>query len=876
MNVIQKFTLRSLRMNRKWTIVTIIGIIISTAMITAVSTFSSSFIALMQKEAIANEGNWHALFPDIKQSSIEEIKNDKLTGKIMLSRDIGYALLEGCENKSKPYIFIKQYDDNCYDSFPITLITGRMPQNDSEIVLSQHIETNGGVKYEIGDKLTLNIGKRVTLDGYELGQNSPYQSPDDADTEDEDYGEQLIPQLTKTYTVVGIIERPTFEPYWAPGYTAVTYLDSDKLQPDDTVNVSILADKLNRHFFDDTKKLAKKIGVDENRITYNNVLLRYYGIIKDDSVRGIVFGFAAIAIVIIIIASVSLIYNAFSISLSERTRQLGMLASVGATKRQKRQNVYFEGLIIGLIAIPIGVLSGIAGIGITLYLIRPIMDSFTNFSSDGLTLVVSIPSVVIAVLLAALTIFISAWIPARRASKIMPIDALRQNKDIRLKNKTVKTSKLTRLLFGFEGEIALKNIKRFRKKYRATVLSLIISLILFLTVSYYLEFGKKAIEMDTSGYNFDIMVRYTNSTSTDLNIDELNKNIAGFDEVKEYTIIKNSSGYIRFDDNEISEAAKAWAYKTDDGKFEIQSNIYCLDSSSFDKYAHSLGLNPQDYKNAENPKVIVINHAKGKYNDKYTSGNIINTDEGKTIYLYAKTYDDDEVSAGMNFEIGHLTDQRPMGIIFSSFNDVPVIMSEEVFNAYMTNLSTADDSFKNRSWQAMYLNTDNSEKLENQILEMLDEIGDSNYFVMNISRQTKQEQNLILFFSVFIYGFIILISLICIANIINTISTNIALRRKEFAMLRSVGMTPGSFNKMIRFESVFYGLKALLYGIPISFLINLLLLKIQDESFDFGFYFPWKSYITAIIMVFVIVFTTMMYSSAKIKKENIIDALKEE
>ncbi|HBM80497.1 MAG TPA: cell division protein FtsX, partial [Clostridiaceae bacterium] len=353
----------------------------------------------------------------------------------MLSRNIGYARLNGSKNDQKPYLFIEQYDMKNNIKFPTTLVAGRMPQNDGELVLSQHIQTNGGVTYHIGDKLKLNIGKRIGSDGKELLQDTSLQSGNTKDEKGEvTYEEKLVPESTKIYTVVGIIKRPNFEPRWAPGYTAVTYLDESALKPDDNVNVTILAGKLTHHFFDDVNSLAGSVGKDANEVEFNDELLRYYGAVKDDNTQTIIYGFVLIMIVIIMIASISLIYNAFAISVSERTRQLGMLASVGATKGQKRQNVYFEALLIGLVGIPAGIAAGIAGIGITIFALRPLMESFTSFSSYGLQLelVVSPLSIAVAVVFAALTIFISAWIPARRASRIMPIDAIRQTKEIKL------------------------------------------------------------------------------------------------------------------------------------------------------------------------------------------------------------------------------------------------------------------------------------------------------------------------------------------------------------------------------------------------------------------------------------------------------------
>lgn len=868
MNVMGRFTLRSMRANRKWTVVTLIGIIISTAMLSAVSTFCASFTELMRNEAIADHGNWHAMVSDVRTRDMSVFEDAGFVDEISLSRDVGYARLETSKNEDKPYLFIRQFDESSYQSFPIQLIEGRMPQNDGELVLSEHLETNGGVKYEVGDTLTLDIGERMSPDGFPFGQGNPYQGEPDSDSE----GETFVSKQTRTYTVAGIIERPNFEPRWAPGYTALSFLDAKKLGADDTVTVTLLAGKLNHDFFDDVMALAESVGLDDSHISFNTELLRYSGIFANDSAQNMIYGFAAVFIVIIVIASVSLIYNAFAISVSERIGQLGMLASVGATKRQKRRSVYFEGFLLGIAGIPVGILVGIAGIGVTLSVIRPLMESFTNLSSpEGLSLHVSLLSVAAASVLAGLTIFISVWIPARRASRIMPIDAIRQSKEIKLTRKAVKTSRLTRALFGFEGEIALKNLKRSRKKYRSTVLSLIISLVLFLTVSYYAEEMNRASGAIETGYNFDFAVTYTNVPAAEAR--GVNDKIAVLEGVTDMAAVEKADGLFLTQNAQLSDLVRR-LYAPDGEAYSLGTTLYCLDDVSFDRYAVSLGADPQEYRDPDNPKLIFVNYGQAYFNGKRAAGELLSIKPGDALRFSRDTGSESGDEKGVAMEVGVLTDQRPMGILVSSLDSVSAVVSRKVFDSLPDHLKNIDSS-GNPSFQQLFLTAKNTDTLETELQELLKGVSGRTY-VFNVAAEAQSERNMMLVLGIFIYGFIILISLICIANIFNTVTTNIALRRREFAMLRSVGMTPKSFNRMIRFESVFYGLKALLYGLPISIAVSLLLHGMQADVFEIGFSLPWVSYGAAVVFIFVIVGATMLYSSAKVKKENIIDALKEE
>lgn len=875
MNIMERFALRSMKGNRKWTVVTLIGIIISTAMLSAVSTFCASFTELMRSESIANNGNWHAMIPDVRIRDVPIFEKAEFAPEVTLNR-VEYARLTGSNNNNKPYLIIRQFDENSARNFPVKLIKGRMPQNDGELVLSQYLEANGGLKYEVGDTLTLNIGKRTSPDapaGFTFGLNDSYQG--DPVYENGKYvgGEIFVLEKTLTYKVVGIIQRPGFESAWGPGYMAITRLDEKALAPDDTVTVTLLAGKLRHSFYEDVAMLSKNAGVDPTHILYNRELLRYSGITANDSAQNMIYGFAAVFIVIIMIASVSLIYNAFAIAVSERVRQLGMLASVGATRRQKRRSIYFEGFLLGLAGIPLGLLAGIAGIGITLSAIRPLMNSFANFSSEaGLALHVSLPSVAAATVLAVLTIFASVWVPARRASKIMPIDAIRQSQEVKLTRKTVKTTRLTRALFGFEGEIALKNLKRNRKKYRATVLSLIISLVLFLTVSYYTETLNASFSATETGYNFDLEVSYLNVPDSDAA--EVNEKIAALEGVTDTTAFENANGLFLPESTQLSDLVRRLIVSDDQQELSLPATLYCLDDASFNRYVRSLGADPREYRDPQHPKMVLVNYGQDYINGKHTAGKIFSIKPGDRLRFSGDRQGEGGTETDVELEAGLLTDQRPMGVLNSSLTSASAVISREIFDSLPDEVKHIDSN-GNPSFQALALTAENADTLETQIQQLTQNLTGSTH-VFNVEAQTRSEHNLMLVLGVFIYGFITLISLICIANIFNTVSTNISLRRREFAMLRSVGMTPESFNRMIRFESIFYGLKALLYGLPISLAVTLLLYKMQSDVFDTGFSLPWASYAVAIVLIFIIVGATMLYSSAKVKKENIIDALKAE
>ncbi len=778
----------------------------------------------------------------------------KSTKKLVLANDVGYAKLDEAKNESKPYMFIKEYNEQGFKNFPIELSEGRLPQEDNEIVLSEDVAANSSLKNEIGEQITLDIGERQ-MEGVErpFSQNDPFQN------DIEGASESLENEATSTYTIVGKIKRPTWEPAWAPGYTAISYVDQNLMNSKDTVNAVVILNDVNRSLYKHAKTLAKQNNIE--KVTFNDELLRFYGVTDNNNLLTTMLLLTGIIMGVIIIGSVALIYNAFAISVSERSRHLGMLASVGATKRQKQRSVFFEGAIIGLISIPLGILAGFAGIAATFMFINEFLDGALG-TTEKLQVVVTPLSILIACGISIITIFVSSYLPARKASRISAIDAIRQTQDIKLSGKQVKTSKLIRKLFGIEAEIGLKNLKRNKRRYQVTVFSLVISIILFLSVSYFTSNLEKSVELSQQNINFDIQVWGSGADEQDLEPYTRLKNVTNSTMIKEL----NLSSYV--DQADIPEGLEDMVQKDENGRYQNYIVLHALDEQSFQAYAKKVGVDAEKFEDSENPTGIVIETIS--YMDQETGqfkeSKSINTETGESIDLYKMNYETEEETFLNKVEVGALTDEVPMGVSTASAGGVDVIVSEETVNQLI------DKDLQEDVQTYLYLNS--SDPMATQ--EAIEGEEGTNLNVYNVVQSRQRDQQMILFISVFTYGFIALISLISIANIFNTISTSISLRKREFAMLKSVGMTPKGFNKMMNYESIFYGMKAILYGIPISIAIMFLMYLSFRSTFVYGFALPWMSLLFVMIAIFLIVGSAMFYSIKKLEKNNIVDTLKQE
>lgn len=856
MNVLNKLTLKSLQMNKKRTIVTIIGIILATSLLTAVITMVVSFRATMIEYEKEDAGNYHYVFEDVPYEDLKYFKNNTNIEDIYCTEDIGYTYLEGNNNDYKPYLHLLAFNEKALINSSVKLVEGRMPQNENEIVISEHIKDIAEVEYNIGDTLSLDVSKRTDLSGeYELDQSNAYVEGE----------EKLESMYTKEYKVVGIIERPNYdiENPASPGYTIVTYLNDNNATQN--LNIYVL---LSEYGLKNQEEFVSQItGIDKNILTklenneqldekeleeYNNIkysysknegLLRYENFEVSDSTMSTVLSLAVVVIVIIIVTSIFCIRNSFAISITEKMRQYGMLASVGATPKQIKKNVLYEAMILALIAIPIGILCGLFADFILLKVIGTLLADALN----NLKFIFSISwlSLVFVILLAIITIYLSAISSARRASKISPIEAIRGNNDIKINPKKIRSSKIVEKLFGIGGKIADKNLKRNKKKYRTTVISIVVSVSIFIAMSSFIDYAMNASSVYYNNTSYNLYVRD--------GVEDSYKEIAKFSGVEEYSIVRLSNFYV--DTNMIKGNED---FRTGDESSQIPISIIALGDEEYRRYVKELGLNYNDAKD----KAILI--------DDYTQYVVDEENKGKYIMKRVYTYEkgdtilgsfEDEGVKDTYLEIAAIGTTRPMGLenITSSYGYL--VISDDFYNR----------NVKDTYAQELYIKCDDSNKLEGQIRQEYDDL-----IVYNLDEQMQQEQSVYLVIQIFLYGFITVISLIGITNIFNTITTNMNLRSREFAMLKSIGMTNKEFNKMIRLESILYGLKSLLIGIPIGIILSYLVYKAVSGGIEMEFILPINSIIISIVVVMLLIIFIMRYSLSKINKQNIIETIRKD
>ncbi|MED1797186.1 ABC transporter permease [Brevibacillus porteri] len=863
MNIVNQLTLRYMKQNKSRTLVTIIGVIISVAMLTAVFSISSSFMDMMQRNTIAYTGKWQAAFLDVAGEDVAVITNTEAIERYDIDQDLGFARLSNSANRAKPYLYITGHSN--HDVIGISPIDGRLPKNENELALSSQFLQTAGVSWKVGDVVTLDFGKRsLNKDGTSetLGNNDAYQSK-----------EVFTPTKTKTYTITGIVQAPAREQDAMAAYRAFSGLSEGALEEGFpyTVRVEYKDFKgLGNDIYETSDTIASKVSGVKNqgksngvKIKYNRDLLLYSGISSDSRFLNTMYLAVLTVGSIILIGSFSLIYNAFSISLSERSRTLGMLSSVGATKQQKRASVFFEAAVIGVIAIPAGLFFGSIGIGVTLHLLSPFIQKMFVVS-EPMRLVIEPYSMIAVILFSILTLLISAWFPAVRASRITPITAIRQTKDIEIKGKDVRTSKMTRKLFGYEAELGLKNLKRNKHHYRSTVFSLAISVILYLAASSFSLYMDKSYNMAQAPLPYDLSV-YARGADWE-RVRSLTNDLMSVQNATTKVKTQFIETDLFLNENEVTTDISSRKTLNPDGKYFMSAKIVSLDEASFAAYLQSAGI---DAKKLEGDEIsaILVNQITLKEKHNFTDITQLTVQEGSEIPL--------PLIEGAKVRIASITDKRPPFMLRyeEDVYRVTFVVSERDFDKLR---ELGNDMLTEQIISEVQFTTEQSAALENEINPIINRYPDVHVYTTNLIAERQDALNRATVTSVFLYGFVVLIGLICMANIINTISTGMALRKREFAMLASIGMTPEGMKKMLRFEGFFYGMKSLIYGLPISLCVMFFIYMSLSRNFEFAFTLPWANLIIAGIGVFFIVGTSILYATRKYKEQSIVESLKNE
>lgn len=947
MNLMKTLTLKNLKLNRKRTIVTIVGIILATALLSALVTLVSSFQYSMIEYQKQKGGDFHVKFSNVKMSELSEFKNNRNIESTFETMGMGFAKLDGCKNEDKPYAYVMATDEAGFERGCFKLIEGRMAKNEDEIVIPRHLKTNGRIDIKVGDEITLDVGKRYdsNTEGV-ISENSAYENE----------AETLTDTVTKHYKVVGIMERPGYgmEDYSAAGYTFVTYSDelaaidngtkSEASEADTTLTVysrytkkalrnkdAVTADIIgvDEKLFEKANKSSVEMSAEESDrflkemenakydIYMNGYLISYECVFPIDGSFKALFTVAAVVALIIILTSVYCIKNSFNISITEKIRQYGMLASVGATRRQIKSSVKTEAAMLGVVGIPVGTMSGILASLILVKVVNVLSAGWLNFALSFHT---SLPALILAVIMSIATIYFSATGSARRAAKVTPLEAIRNTKEIKIKSAKLKTPAIIGRIWGIGGVISYKNIKRNNKKYRTTVTSIVICSVTFIVISYFMSMAFSRVGMSYASTDYNIGINM--SCKKDLDIEKLSKLLSGIEGAEDYLV---GAGYdFDVDKPEYTKEYGEYCRQVYDNSEDVSQMflITVLDDKSYDKYASDAGI-----KNAAAGAILVNKGTFDVYNEnsskyvkkemelyKYKAGDTIecgynvyddassddnaaegdtesSTDDNNAVEGDTESgtednsgyVDEETINKGVrktvDVTIAGVTDKVPT--CYNGYGNTSLLfMNQKGFESLWADGKSGNEFKPGNAIYSAYVVAENADEYQDTFekeTEENPEYSQISFYVSNLDKEMRDEKSLFTLLGVFAYGLIVVIALIGITNIINTLSTGMELRSREFATLRSIGMTDKQFSEMVRLESVFISVKALVIGVPLGILISYLLCVMMNRMDDAIIYEPpYKAIILCILVVIMLIYAIMKLSMTKLRHNNIIETIKNE
>ena len=857
MNLYTSLTLRYLKQNKRRTLVTIIGIILATALICGIGNICTSFMDYQMRDEIQSSGSFYATFTDIDKEKASVITKSSGVSEYGYKKNLGSVILD---KKNSTSLDINVFDKNTINSFQITLKKGSYPKNESELIVTQDLLNKWNKK--IGDKITLNLGELIYDD---MGMISKLKNP----------------QKT-TFKIVGTLDKALYNSKFA-----IAGFDINSVDKNEKFDVSICT-KNPKDIYKTAISIGKNIGLvqkdnpkdesynyDEQAnlyfkdIEYNEGLLRLLGASSYSNINITLLLIVGLVASLVIIATIATIYNSFSIAISERKKQFAILNSIGATKSQIMKFVFLEGFLVSIVGIPIGLLSGTVAIDIVFKVIKTFFKT-SMFGELDLRLVFSPIVLILSTLVILLTIFISALIPAINAAKISPLEAIKNSSNLKVGK--IKSSKLVKKIFKTEGELAYKNLRRNKGKFRITLFSLVISIVIFISFNGFVDMFVEANQINYGSITNDLTL-YENNLLTKEEVQKTIDELKKINGLKDVAIDKGYNLNVHVDEKNINkdlrESLKQSHYvDMDNSNYNfINSRLYIPGYFSISNIKLSEGKFDRKTAKAENG-VILVRYSYQESLAKKGKVVLTNYKVGDTLNCTVYSYDSDgnEKQKEVKLKILAITDEILTGDMQYPQTSFGVVAYDDL----IPSLGITDDESSSSSYCVA---TNQEKSTRDEVKKVAEENNLSVIDSIDEAQRLEQTMNVM---KIFVYGFIVVISLVSVTNIINTISTNINLRKREFAIIKSIGVTPQGFKKMIYMESILYGILSLLYGIPIGICLNVLMNRILEGMITVQTLIPYKAILICVVAIFVITFIASYIPLKKMSKENIIDNIRQE
>lgn len=820
---------RYLKTQKKRTILTIVGVVLSVSLLCAAGIMGQSFKNMMEQNVRQHYGNYHAFFQNIDRAQLNKLQNN------IKIKNVGFRIVAGTAEISKTQnITITAGNDAFLDIMYMKLAEGRLPEKENEIALEQWIIDNMKEKPEIGSSIRLTL----KVPGKPEGQNT----------------------ASREFLVTGIFGNAPVSQFtrmsvgFVTPQTAASILGIEDPKLDAAINIK---DGIPKQAA--IEEIAGSIGLKKEEAHQNTAVLSLDSQGGNAVINKSVMVVELIMVLVILISTVAVIYNSFHISVLERIHQFGVLRSVGTTPRQIRAIILIEACFLGIIGIPLGLFFGVLAVKCVMGIFSLQSGSFFG----GLQVVIQLRTILLTAVLGFATLLVSAFGPAITAGRVSPMEAiLNMGAKNRVKKRRGKHPVIMKLL-RVEGVMAAENLVRNRKRFVVTVFSMSIAIVLFIFFSTFLSL--MSVQINTSFEKDFAVDRPFNSEYpgfTQKDYDE----IAAIPGVKNvYRILQKDQEILLTEGQVRDEYKKALGNKAvntmvksgDTQYYGLTSNFYGYREAELKMYRPNIVTGGIDFKkmNSENG-VLAVQDVRVGNEDLAASDLKI----GDKIMMV----DPKDKNRTVELKIMGILDKLSM-VYGDGSAKYSLITTEEVFSKIsgVNDFSRFDVELASSADQAA---------VKSRLAEIAARVEGGNIldFVTNSMKVLKMEMSVIL------YGLVSVISLIGALNIINTISTNLILRIREFGTLRAVGMTPKQIKGMIRLEGVFYGLVAAFYGAIAGCLLSRLLFHYLNQIKGLTWHLPWQSAVEACLVAILIGLLASAAPLKRITHMNVVESIRAE